>query len=114
MLATMCPYIVCASLAVMLTFWIVTELLDFILIKIEFHSRPLSVGSHAKKERGYPIRVLISIVPSYTTYPLCGARIPLKIFARLVTYAMARCYAESGDRTSYIKWGIVWHTSGFH
>src|SRR6266436_670487 len=67
MLATMCPYIVCASLAVMLTFWIVTELLDFILIKIEFHSRPLSVGSHAKKERGYPIRVLISIVPSYTT-----------------------------------------------
>src|SRR6266436_4815111 len=67
MLATMCPYIVCASLTVMLTFWIVTELLDFILIKIEFHSRPLSVGSHAKKERGYPIRVLISIVPSYTT-----------------------------------------------
>ena len=67
MLATTCPYIVCASLTVMLTFGIVTELLDFILIKIEFHSRPLSVGSHAKKERGYPIRVLISIVPSYTT-----------------------------------------------
>jgi hypothetical protein len=42
-------------------------LLSFILIKIEFHSRPLSVESHAKKERGYPIRVLISIVPSYTT-----------------------------------------------
>jgi hypothetical protein len=42
-------------------------LLSFILIKIEFHARPLSVGSHAKKERGYPIRVLISIVPSYTT-----------------------------------------------
>jgi hypothetical protein len=41
--------------------------LSFILIKIEFHARPLSVGSHAKKERGYPIRVLISIVPSYTT-----------------------------------------------
>src|SRR6266478_8816377 len=72
MLATMCPYIVCASLTVMLTFWIVTALLDFILIKIEFHSRPLSVGSHAKKERGYPIRVLISIVPSYTTSPSLG------------------------------------------
>jgi hypothetical protein len=43
-------------------------LLSFILIKIEFHARPLSVGSHAKKERGYPIRVLISIVPSYTTH----------------------------------------------
>ena len=41
--------------------------LSFILIKIEFHSRPLSVGSYAKQERGSPIRVLISIVPSYTT-----------------------------------------------
>jgi hypothetical protein len=40
---------------------------SLILIKIEFHERPLSVGSHAKKERGHPIRVLISIVPSYTT-----------------------------------------------
>src|SRR4030095_1274632 len=67
MLATMCPDIVFACLTVILTFGIVTELLSFILIKIEFHSRPLSVASHAKKERGYPIRVLISIVPSYTT-----------------------------------------------
>src|SRR5262249_16260831 len=67
MLATMCPYIVFACLTVILTCWIVTELLSFILIKIEFHSRPLSVESHAKKERDYPIRVLISIVPSYTT-----------------------------------------------
>src|SRR4029434_7858715 len=67
MLATMCPYIVFACLTVILTFGIVTELLSFILIKIEFHSRPLSVESHAKKERGFPIRVLISIVPSYTT-----------------------------------------------
>jgi hypothetical protein len=31
MLATMCPYIVFACLTVILTFWIVTELLSFIL-----------------------------------------------------------------------------------
>jgi uncharacterized membrane protein len=31
MLATMCPYIVFACLPVILTFWIVTELLSFIL-----------------------------------------------------------------------------------
>src|SRR2546428_2997640 len=67
MLATMCPDIVFARLPVILTCGIVTALLGFILIKIEFHSHPLSVGSHAKKGIGYPMRVLISIVPSYTT-----------------------------------------------
>src|SRR5437879_9867892 len=68
MLATMCPDIVFARLPVILTCGIVTALLGFILIKIEFHSHPLSVGSHAKKGIGYPMRVLISIVPSYTTH----------------------------------------------
>ena len=68
-LATMCPSMVFACLTVIVTCWMVTELLSFILINIEFHSRPLSVGSDAKKERGYPSRVLISIVPSYTTPP---------------------------------------------
>ena len=63
----MCPDIVFARLPVILTCGIVTALLGFILIKIEFHSHPLSVGSHAKKGIGYPMRVLISIVPSYTT-----------------------------------------------
>src|SRR2546428_12110789 len=67
MLATMCPDIVFARLPVILTCGIVTALLGFILIKIEFHSHSLSVGSHAKKGIGYPMRVLISIVPSYTT-----------------------------------------------
>src|SRR5256885_209839 len=67
MLATMGPNIVFAHLPVILTCGIVTALLGFILIKIEFHSHPLSVGSHAKKGIGYPMRVLISIVPSYTT-----------------------------------------------
>ncbi len=67
MLATMGPDIVFARLPVILTCGIVTALLGFILIKIEFHSRPLSVGSHATKGIGYPMRVLISIVPSYTT-----------------------------------------------
>src|SRR5947199_4834452 len=67
MLATMCPDIVFARLPVILTCGIVTALLRFILIKIEFHSHPLSVGSHATKGIGYPMRVLISIVPSYTT-----------------------------------------------
>src|SRR5207249_11010249 len=67
MLATMCPDIVFARLPVILTCGIVTALLGFILIKIECHSHPLSVGSHAKKGIGYPMRVLISIVPSYTT-----------------------------------------------
>src|SRR5437773_12116638 len=67
MLATMCPDIVFARLPVILTCGSVTALLGFILIKIEFHSHPLSVGSHAKKGIGYPMRVLISIVPSYTT-----------------------------------------------
>jgi hypothetical protein len=42
-------------------------LLGFILIKIEFHAHPLSVGFHAKKGRSYSIRGLISIAPSYTT-----------------------------------------------
>src|SRR5439155_4673877 len=78
MLATMCPDIVFARLPVILTCGIVTALLGFILIKIEFHSHPLSVGSHAKKGIGYPMRVLISIVPSYTTRssistPMCRA-----------------------------------------
>src|SRR5436853_2395127 len=67
MLATMCPDIVFARLPVILTCGIFTALLGFILIKIDFHSHPLSVGSHAKKGIGYPMRVLISIVPSYTT-----------------------------------------------
>lgn len=67
MRATMCPYMVCARLTVILTFWIVTELLDFILIQIAFPQRPLAGGSHAKQEIGSPIRVLIAIVPSYPT-----------------------------------------------
>src|SRR5881296_1014593 len=74
MLATMCPDIVFARLPVILTCGIVTALLGFILIKIEFHSHPLSVGSHAKKGIGYPMRVLISIVPSYTTGNCCTAQ----------------------------------------
>jgi hypothetical protein len=41
--------------------------LGFILIKIEFHAHPLSVGFPAKKGRSYSIRGLISIAPSYTT-----------------------------------------------
>src|SRR5207249_1679376 len=76
MLATMCPDIVFARLPVILTCGIVTALLGFILIKIEFHSHPLSVGSHAKKGIGYPMRVLISIVPSYTTNFFCSGKIP--------------------------------------
>src|SRR6266699_2966859 len=76
MLATMCPDIVFARLPVILTCGIVTALLGFILIKIEFHSHPLSVGSHAKKGIGYPMRVLISIVPSYTTYLAAADKYP--------------------------------------
>ena len=61
------PNIVFAHLPVILTCWIVTALLGFILIKIEFHAHPLSVGFHAKKGRSYSIRGLISIAPSHTT-----------------------------------------------
>src|SRR5439155_7070467 len=96
MLSTMCPDIVFARPPVILTCGIVTALLGFILIKIEFHSHPLSVGSHAKKGIGYPMRVLISIVPSYTT------QIPYEAFTDLrvpdrVTFA---CPALSSSRSA--------------
>jgi len=67
MLTTMGPHIIFARLRVVLTCWIVAELLRLILVKIEFHSHPLSVGSHAKKGTVYPTRKLNSMVPSYTT-----------------------------------------------
>src|SRR5262249_19209836 len=93
MLATMCPYIVFACLTVILTCWIVTELLSFILIKIEFHSRPLSVESHAKKERDYPIRVLISIVPSYTTEARTRAHAFVVMLAYQIIHYLAACWS---------------------
>src|SRR5438094_9337016 len=95
MLATMCPDIVFARLPVILTCGIVTALLGFILIKIEFHSHPLSVGSHAEKGIGYPMRVLISIVPSYTTGRLSAQKDP---------DMFRRCSAER-------KSGARWPTS---
>src|SRR4051794_4240755 len=67
MLSTMGPNIVFIRLSVVLTCWIVAELLCLILVKIEFHSHPLSIGSHAKKGTFYPIRRLNSMALSYTT-----------------------------------------------
>src|SRR5262249_22599070 len=78
---------------VILTCWIVTELLSFILIKIEFHSRPLSVESHAKKERDYPIRVLISIVPSYTTEARTRAHAFVVMLAYQIIHYLAACWS---------------------
>jgi hypothetical protein len=80
-------------------------LLNFILIKIEFHSRPLSVGSHAKKERGYPIRVLISIVPSYTT----DSPTPQEIFLP-VNFSMIRPKARIDFSLSVLN--MLWWVLG--
>jgi hypothetical protein len=84
------PNIVFAHLPVILTCWIVTALLGFILIKIEFHAHPLSVGFHAKKGRSYSIRGLISIAPSYTTQETDMIKIPRALFERFMD---AVCYA---------------------
>src|SRR5262249_48552626 len=67
MLTTMCPDIIFSRLTVIWTFGVVTTLLGFILIKIKRHGYPFFLGSHAKKGIGYPIRVLSSIAPPYTT-----------------------------------------------
>jgi hypothetical protein len=66
MLSTMGPHSVLIRLSVVLTCWIVAELLCLLLVKIAFHEHPLSIGSHAKKGTFYPIRRLNSMAPSYT------------------------------------------------
>ncbi len=48
--ATMGPNIVRTSLTIIIAVEIVTELLRFILIKIEVHEYPLSVGSAMRRK----------------------------------------------------------------